>query len=224
MAASASGARPRFVWTMTPVALITGWRDGRNERRSSASAIDSMRVITTAPVESVSSPAAMADRTAAAALRRAVTVASAPKRDSSAWIPGCCRRNSRDGSRRAAAIPRAVLVERCPPPPRPVSHRRQLGRDRGAHRRSSRSVCARALAAAGLAGDLRVMAVAAKSIDKDLQRLEAELKQLEAEYNMFFSGRLPRPPWETRGRVEALVKQYDRTYIANYGDRFRFTT
>jgi len=68
------------------------------------------------------------------------------------------------------------------------------------------------------------MAVAAKSIDKDLQRLEAELKQLEAEYNMFFSGRLPRPPWETRGRVEALVKQYDRTYIANYGDRFRFTT
>jgi len=68
------------------------------------------------------------------------------------------------------------------------------------------------------------MAVAAKSIDKDLQRLEAELKQLEAEYNMFFSGRRPRPPWETRSRVEALVKQYDRTYIANYGDRFRFTT
>ncbi len=27
---------------------------------------------------------------------------------------------------------------------------------------------------------------------------------------MFFSGRLPKPPWETRSRVEALVKQYDR--------------
>ena len=37
--------------------------------------------------------------------------------------------------------------------------------------------------------------------------LEAELKRLEAEYNMFFAGRLPRPPWETRGRVEALVKR-----------------
>jgi len=68
------------------------------------------------------------------------------------------------------------------------------------------------------------MALAAKTIDRDLQRLEAELKQLEAEYNMFFSGRLPRPPWETRSRVDALIKQYDRTYIANYGDRFRFTT
>ena len=62
------------------------------------------------------------------------------------------------------------------------------------------------------------------SIDKDLTRLEGELKQLEAEYNMFFSGRLPKPPWETRARVEALVKQYDRAYIPNTGDRFRFST
>jgi hypothetical protein len=69
-----------------------------------------------------------------------------------------------------------------------------------------------------------VIAVAPKTIDADLKRLEAELRQLEAEYNMFFSGRLPRPPWETRSRVDALVKQYDRTHIANYGDRFRFTT
>ncbi len=66
--------------------------------------------------------------------------------------------------------------------------------------------------------------MAPTSIDKDLQRLEVELKQLEAEYNMFFSGRLPKPPWETRARVEALVKHYDRAYIQNYGDRFRFGT
>ncbi len=57
-----------------------------------------------------------------------------------------------------------------------------------------------------------------------MQRLEAELKRLEAEYNMFFAGRLPRPPWETRSRVAALVKQYDRVFIQNYGDRFRFQT
>ncbi len=61
-------------------------------------------------------------------------------------------------------------------------------------------------------------------IERDLQRLEAELKRLESEYNMFFSGRLPRPPWETRNRVVALVKQYDRTQIQNYADRFRFST
>jgi hypothetical protein len=66
--------------------------------------------------------------------------------------------------------------------------------------------------------------VAPSTLDRDLQRLEADLKQLEAEYNMFFSGRLPKPPWETRARVEALVKQYDRAHIVNTGDRFRFLT
>src|SRR5689334_3620606 len=60
--------------------------------------------------------------------------------------------------------------------------------------------------------------------DRNFARLEAELKQLEAEYNMYFSGRLPKPPWETRSRVAALVKQYDRAHIQNTGDRFRFHT
>ena len=40
----------------------------------------------------------------------------------------------------------------------------------------------------------------ASAIDRELALLEAELKRLEAEYNMFFAGRLPRPPWETRAR------------------------
>jgi hypothetical protein len=62
------------------------------------------------------------------------------------------------------------------------------------------------------------------AVDRDLRRLEVEMKRLEAEYNMFFSGRLPKPPWETRSRVDALVKQYDRAHIQNYGDRFRFLT
>jgi hypothetical protein len=61
-------------------------------------------------------------------------------------------------------------------------------------------------------------------VERELQRLEAELRKLEAEYNMFFAGALPRPPWETRNRVEALIKRFDRSYIQNYLDRFRFNT
>ncbi|MGE3402489.1 MAG: MXAN_5187 C-terminal domain-containing protein [Vicinamibacterales bacterium] len=68
------------------------------------------------------------------------------------------------------------------------------------------------------------MAEASTDIDRELMALEAELKRLEAEYNMFFAGRLPRPPWETRSRVEAMVKRIDRTHIGNYGERFRFST
>jgi hypothetical protein len=61
-------------------------------------------------------------------------------------------------------------------------------------------------------------------VQRDLQTLEVELKRLEAEYNMFFSGRAPRPPVETCGRVEAIVKRWDRSYIDTAVDRFRFLT
>src|SRR3954467_5477440 len=59
-------------------------------------------------------------------------------------------------------------------------------------------------------------------IDRELMMLEADLKRLEAEYTMFFAGRLPRPPWETRGRVEALLKRHGRGTITATADRFRF--
>ena len=64
----------------------------------------------------------------------------------------------------------------------------------------------------------------ATELERELQILESELRRLEGEYNMYFAGRLPRPPWETRSRVEALVKKLDRSHIQNYGDRFRFST
>lgn len=61
-------------------------------------------------------------------------------------------------------------------------------------------------------------------IDRELLVLESELRRLEAEYNMYFGGRLPRPPVETRRRVQTLVRKLDRESISNYGVRFRFTT
>ena len=59
-------------------------------------------------------------------------------------------------------------------------------------------------------------------IQRDLDVLTADLKRLEGEYNMYFSGRLPRPPWETRNRVQAMIKRYDRGVAMGTGDRFRF--
>ena len=58
--------------------------------------------------------------------------------------------------------------------------------------------------------------------DKQMQYLDAEIRRLEAEFNMFFAGRLPRPPWETRAKVAALVKRHDQSFIQNTADRFRF--
>ena len=50
------------------------------------------------------------------------------------------------------------------------------------------------------------------------------MKKLEAEYNMFFSGRSGRPPWETRKRVDTIMKRWDRGHIDTAVDRFRFLT
>src|SRR5215471_14679119 len=61
-------------------------------------------------------------------------------------------------------------------------------------------------------------------VQRDLQALAAGLRQLEVEYNQFFSGRLPRPPWETRKRIETLIKKWDRGYIQAAADRFQFET
>ena len=68
------------------------------------------------------------------------------------------------------------------------------------------------------------MAEQPSEVAAELTAIETELKRLEAEYNMYFAGRLPRPPWETRSRVDALMKRLDRKPFRNYADRFRFTT
>lgn len=58
--------------------------------------------------------------------------------------------------------------------------------------------------------------------DKQMMHLETEIRRLEAEFNMFFAGRLPRPPAETRARVATLIKKHDQAFIRNTADRFRF--
>jgi hypothetical protein len=60
--------------------------------------------------------------------------------------------------------------------------------------------------------------------DREMHALEAEMKRLEAEYTMFFAGRLPRLPWERKARVEMLIKTHDRVETRNTADRFRFQT
>ncbi len=68
------------------------------------------------------------------------------------------------------------------------------------------------------------MAPPKSEFEKQMLHLDAEIRRLEAEYNMFFAGRLPRPPFETKNRVQALVKKHDNSFIRNTADRFRFET
>jgi hypothetical protein len=66
--------------------------------------------------------------------------------------------------------------------------------------------------------------VATSDLEPEIDRLQTGLKRLEAEYNMYFGGRLPKPPLETRAQIAALVKRLDQAPMTNYGERFRFQT
>ena len=66
------------------------------------------------------------------------------------------------------------------------------------------------------------MAPPKSEFEQQMHHLEAEIRRLETEYNMFFAGRLKRPPFETKNRVAALIKRHDQSFIRNTGDRFRF--
>lgn len=69
------------------------------------------------------------------------------------------------------------------------------------------------------------MAETSEEAVRNLTTLSGELKKLETEYNQFFSGRLPRPPWETRTRVESLIRKWDRESVhASAIDKFKFQT
>ena len=61
------------------------------------------------------------------------------------------------------------------------------------------------------------------AVEREIKALEIEMRRLEAEYNMYFAGRSPRPPVETRRRVTGMVRQLDRQQLSNYAERFRFT-
>jgi hypothetical protein len=68
--------------------------------------------------------------------------------------------------------------------------------------------------------------VPASPLDAEFGTLEAELRKLESEYNMFFAGQLPRPPWETRAAFSSAIKRLERRVHTEgaYAERFRFQT
>lgn len=58
--------------------------------------------------------------------------------------------------------------------------------------------------------------------DRELQGLAADLRKLEAEYTMYFAGRIPRPPFESRAKVEQTLKRYERAPFGTQAHRFQF--
>jgi hypothetical protein len=58
-------------------------------------------------------------------------------------------------------------------------------------------------------------------LERDLQVIDAEMRRLEGEYNLYFGGRVPKPPIEARARLDALFKQWERADVESFVLRFR---
>ena len=60
------------------------------------------------------------------------------------------------------------------------------------------------------------------SIDDQLSRLEEDIRRLKIEFDVFFNGASKRPPYDTKGRVETVIKRLGDDRTLNFAQRYRF--
>ena len=60
--------------------------------------------------------------------------------------------------------------------------------------------------------------------DQELTRLEEDIRRLRIEFDIFFNGAAKRPPYDTKGRVETLLKRLGDDRSLNYAQRYRYNS
>ena len=60
--------------------------------------------------------------------------------------------------------------------------------------------------------------------DQQLTRLEDDIRHLRIEFDVFFNGGAKRPPYETKGRVETLLKRLGDDRTLTYAQRYRYNS
>lgn len=62
------------------------------------------------------------------------------------------------------------------------------------------------------------------SLDDQLTRLEDDIRKLKIEFDIFFNGASKRPPYDTKARVETLIKRLGDDRTINFAQRYRYNT
>lgn len=62
------------------------------------------------------------------------------------------------------------------------------------------------------------------SPDEQLTRLEDDIRKLRIEFDIFFNGGAKRPPYDTKGRVETLLKRLGDDRALTYAQRYRYNS
>ncbi len=70
----------------------------------------------------------------------------------------------------------------------------------------------------GFGGDSQI------TIDDQLTRLEEDIRRLKIEFDIYFNGASKRPPYDTKGRVETILKRLGDDRSLTFAERYRFNT
>jgi hypothetical protein len=60
--------------------------------------------------------------------------------------------------------------------------------------------------------------------DEQLTRLEDDIRRLRIEFDIFFNGAAKRPPYDTKGRVETLLKRLADDRTLTFAQRYRYNS
>ena len=61
-------------------------------------------------------------------------------------------------------------------------------------------------------------------IDKQLSRMEDDIRKLKIDFDIFFNGAVKRPPLEARARLESYIKRVADNRNLTYAQRYYFNT
>ena len=62
------------------------------------------------------------------------------------------------------------------------------------------------------------------SVDDQLTRLEDDIRRLKIEFDIYFNGASKRPPYDTKGRVETVLKRLGDDRTLSFAERYRYNT
>lgn len=72
----------------------------------------------------------------------------------------------------------------------------------------------------------KILASAEKvpTIDENLTRLEEDIRRLKVEFDIYFNGAAKRPPYDTKSRVETIIKRLGDDRTLNFAQRYRYNS
>lgn len=62
------------------------------------------------------------------------------------------------------------------------------------------------------------------SVDDQLSRLEEDIRRLKIEFDVFFNGCSKKPPYDTKGRVDTMIKRLGDDRTLTYAQRYRYNS